>query len=315
MKVKLCKLEKGAVILTRPLYEEVFYEDSQSFVDYYYEVKAPNCIAFVLKEESGEVVSMLHLDPYVLCVSGEENRFEKTESEIKCFYVVCVATKKEHRHKGYMARLLAEAEAFCRQINVPFLFLMPANPKIYQPFGYQYCFSRKEFYVNYNDNYRFQGELEVLPSGISVEVLTGCSEKWEEINETLCKLVSFSNQWLFQNTDFYVRRSEEYYVNLLKELAVQKGCIYLFQSEGEIVGYYAQTKEEESNMGCGIDGIQECMLSDTLIQLCNKAKRELPILESDFTTDVIMGKWIGKKDSPLQAVFSQKKRGWITELI
>ncbi len=57
-------------ILTRPLYEEVFPEDSQSFVDYYYTEKTADNEIYVVEEDGG-IRSMLQLNPYLLMINGQ----------------------------------------------------------------------------------------------------------------------------------------------------------------------------------------------------------------------------------------------------
>ena len=60
MKIRRLKKEEHQVV--RSLYEEVFSEDSTSFVDYYFTEKTKDNVIYVLEEE-GAVRSMLHLNP------------------------------------------------------------------------------------------------------------------------------------------------------------------------------------------------------------------------------------------------------------
>ena len=50
-------------IRSRALYEEMFWEDEAAFVDAYYKYKGAFNRVLVL-EEQGELLSMLHLNPY-----------------------------------------------------------------------------------------------------------------------------------------------------------------------------------------------------------------------------------------------------------
>ena len=52
---------------TRGLYETVFSEDSQRFVDYYYERVAKENEIYVV-EDGEEIRAMLHLNPYPVCL-------------------------------------------------------------------------------------------------------------------------------------------------------------------------------------------------------------------------------------------------------
>ena len=69
--MQIRKLEDGEKKETRRLYEEVFPEDSASFVDYYYTEKTKDNTIYAA-EEDGAIQAMLHLNPYTLLVNGKE---------------------------------------------------------------------------------------------------------------------------------------------------------------------------------------------------------------------------------------------------
>jgi predicted acetyltransferase len=119
-------LNQEEKVLSRPVYETVFSEDSRKFVDYYYQYKTrDNAILSLWKEE--ELVSMVHLNPYTMIVNGYE---------VKSNYIVAVATLKDHRHQGYMRMLLERALNDMADQEMPFTFLMPASVSIYAPFDF-----------------------------------------------------------------------------------------------------------------------------------------------------------------------------------
>ena len=111
---------------TRPLYEQAF-ADPEAFVDYYYREKCADNKMVVL-EEDGKILSMLHLNPYTVSVCGVRTAV---------YYVVAVATDREHRRKGYMARVLQAAFDEMKREGVPFCFLLPVKEAIYTPFGFE----------------------------------------------------------------------------------------------------------------------------------------------------------------------------------
>lgn len=84
---------------TRTLYQTVFSEDSQKFVDFYYEYKIRDNQIYALWEDE-QYVSMVHLNPYTMIVNGYE---------VSSNYIVAVATLKDYRHRGYMRLLLETA--------------------------------------------------------------------------------------------------------------------------------------------------------------------------------------------------------------
>ena len=88
----LRKLKTSEHLLTRPLWEQIFTEDSNEFLDYYYRDKTKNNEIYVI-ETDGVIRSMLQLNPYVINIEDQER-----ESR----YIVAVATEMLHRGKGYM---------------------------------------------------------------------------------------------------------------------------------------------------------------------------------------------------------------------
>lgn len=111
---------------TRPLYEAVFPEDTRRFVDYYYTFKTRDNEILAITDE-GQMVSMLHLNPYTMIVNGYE---------VKSNYIVAVGTLKDYRHRGYMRALLSRALVDMHREKMPFVFLMPASESIYAPFDF-----------------------------------------------------------------------------------------------------------------------------------------------------------------------------------
>ena len=114
--------------LTRKLYEEAF-EDPKVFVDYYYEEKCLDNRIIACIEE-GEVISMLHLNPYYMNLNG---------SRVKTYYVVAVATTESRRHQGYMSRVFEKAFELIasEKEKIPFVFHLPVDQDIYEWLGFK----------------------------------------------------------------------------------------------------------------------------------------------------------------------------------
>ncbi len=123
------KLDGDMQQRTRALWEEVFAEDTGRFLDYYYREKAPRSQIHALFEGNGRAVAMVQLNPYAVLYHGEKRQ---------SYYIVGVATAREYRRRGCMAFLLRRALAQARAEGCPFVFLMPADPAIYEPFGFRY---------------------------------------------------------------------------------------------------------------------------------------------------------------------------------
>ncbi len=125
MEIRYLTQEEKAV--SRLLYEEVFVEDEEAFVDAYYKIKtADNRILAAV--ETGNFLAMLHRNPYTFRFRG------------KCVpadYLVAVATRRPFRHQGLMRSLLIRALQDMEQERQPFAFLMPADEAIYLPFDFR----------------------------------------------------------------------------------------------------------------------------------------------------------------------------------
>lgn len=114
-------------VRSRALYEEMFGEDGQAFIDAYYQYKGA-CNEILVLEEQGELISMVHLNPYRFWMGGDP---------VDVSYVVAVATRPAYRGRGCMRRLLTKALGDLYEKRQPFTFLMPADEAIYMPFDFR----------------------------------------------------------------------------------------------------------------------------------------------------------------------------------
>ena len=110
---------------TKPLYREVFPEDTEEFFDFYYRERPKRILAM---EEDGEIIAMLHLNPFLISFFGKE---------IKASYIYAVATKKEKRRQGIMGELLRYSFTLLKEEGEAFCFLIPVAESIYSPYGFR----------------------------------------------------------------------------------------------------------------------------------------------------------------------------------
>lgn len=317
-KLKLHRLEKAEVLSTRKLWEEVFSEDSREFVDYYYRNKAPENTAFVWKDR-GEVISMLHLTPY----NAIFNSFERKEREVS--YIVGVATKEAWRQKGCMRKLLCEAFSELHKREEPFAFLMPADPKIYSPFSFEYIYERKEYFLH-------EGKLseEKVPEGklhegkqseekLSEEKLVWLAEdnsrsisfpgKQEETYtmrlataNDIGRLAVFAEAVLAEEYDFYLKHTEQYFKVLLKEIESQKGGIFLFEKKGKLSAYGV----------CALDGSAP-FFQELLYEKEEKTWIETLFGEKEKKKPVIMAR-VTHVEAMLSLLESQEEKQMLLEI-
>lgn len=205
MEVRKLRQEEHAD--TRPLYEEVFSEDSKSFVDYYYTEKTRDNQIYVV-EEDGQICSMLHLNPYHVRVNG---------SEKEANYIVAVATRAEYRKRGYMGALLRHSLNDMYQAGEAFTFLMPAAEGIYLPYGFR---------TVYEQDIQYYQEADELLPGMEIK----------EAEETdLQELAEAANRDLGEHYQVYAERDAAYYRRLQKECASDGGVLLVYRKDGKIV--------------------------------------------------------------------------------
>ncbi|BDZ77186.1 GNAT family N-acetyltransferase [Claveliimonas bilis] len=204
--MEIRKLDPTEHSATRSLYEEVFSEDSESFVNYYYTEKTKDNIIYAVTED-GEIRSMIHLNPYDVMVNKKEE---------KLHYIVAVATQEPYRKRGYMAALLKESlQAMYRQ-GEPFTYLMPASEKIYYPHDFRTVYEQTTKYWEPSEKKADIRERRAVPKDAA-------------------SMARMATAALEGNFDVYAKREEEYYVRLMKEYESDGGCLMIGEKDGEIL--------------------------------------------------------------------------------
>lgn len=236
---------------TRPLWEDVFYEDSQKFTEYYFENKAEKNIGYVIGQAPYD--AMMFRTPYPLIVEGKQ---------LELSYIVGVATRKECRHRGYMRELLMHSFREMYEEKQPFAFLMPANPEIYKPFDFQYVYDREDWKLkdpekqNWKDVYSVAKIRRQMPNYPIME-----------------RLAEFANRYLEKHYSIYVHRDAEYYELQLKESLAQNGDIYVLFEQGDLKAFFLYAKEGEEIF------LQEVIEEkEGILSFLQKAEKKKPII-------------------------------------
>ena len=256
--IKVERLEGESCRSLRPLWEEVFHEDSREFTDYYFQEKAAENEGYVLMNKK-EPAAMLYLSPYPLMIRRGEG-FDCQQIN----YIVGVATKERCRHRGYMDRLLKTALQDMYEKAQPFTFLMPANPRIYRPYQFSYIYDRMEYKIgNGNENGNEKTCLrQVMKTAKEADMLP---------------LAEFAQDYLKRQYDVFIRREESYYRTMEKELRAQNGGIFLLEEKGKIKGYVLYTEEEKGE-------IQEAVFDG------NSSGGRVPVVAAGVKTPIIMAR-------------------------
>ncbi len=239
-------LKKGYVTEkadTRELYEEVFPEDGKAFTDYYYSHKIRNN-KVLTKCVDGNVVSMLHMNPYSLCING---------SRADCYYLVAVATKKAYRRRGYMRELMEQAFEIARREDVPYLYLMPADPAIYEPFGFQFL-TEPTRQQPQTDPDEWQAWRDSQKNAVWIDRSGGT------FTEELAKeMTGFATEWLSARYDIYTCPSEAYYQDLLEQAMSENGGLCVrYDGSGKMAGFFFYCVGEYVERLQSVGGIDGC---------------------------------------------------------
>ncbi|MBQ7795191.1 MAG: GNAT family N-acetyltransferase [Lachnospiraceae bacterium] len=206
--------EKGR---TRELWEEAFPDDSKSFVDYYYEEKMKDNRVLVFERE-GQILSMLHRNPYRLWLRGEE----KT-----CDYIVGVSTKISERGKGRMRSLMLAMLRDMQEEHQPFTFLMPSRESLYTPYDFRFVYDKTRWVLRYNK--------DIKRTPYKAGTLTEDLAQWQ-------------TAWLKRQYDVFAIRDEAYIERMDKELASEGGECRLIYDDDWFVGMESEWGLKEREM-------------------------------------------------------------------
>ncbi len=189
---------------TIPLWKACFPEDTDRYLDYYYQEKAKDN-RILAKKEDGKIITMLHRNPYKIHM-----RDKLWEAD----YIVAVATEENHRGRGHMREVLTKA---LRDMNLegrPFTFLMPASEAIYLPFDFRFVWKKPRLVLK-------RPAEEILE-----KVPVSGEADWEKAGQ-------FMEKWLAERSQIYTFRDTAYVRRLLRELESEDGELYFLKGEGE----------------------------------------------------------------------------------
>lgn len=216
--------EKGR---TRELWNEAFPEDSTSFTDYYYEEKMKDNRVLVCEEE-GQIVAMLHRNPYRIYLRGEE----KT-----CDYIVGVSTAVSERGKGHMRSLMLSVLRDMQEEHQPFTFLMPARESLYTPYDFRFIYDQTRWVLKYNKDIK---RVPHVPGTLTED------------------LAQWQTAWLKRRYDVFAIRDRAYIERMDKELASEDGECRLIYDDDWFVGMESEWGLKERGMRYLYTGERYC---------------------------------------------------------
>lgn len=256
-------LEQNEKQRTRVMYEANFSEDSEEFIDYYYEWKMKDNQILVMEEPREGLQVMLHLNPYEFQICGEV---------VKLNYIVAVTTDASVRKQGKMAEVMKSALLDMAKEHQPFTFLIPANPKVYLSSGF--AFVPSETYEVYRCQVAEAAQEQTLQAAEAAreqglqaakvtqeqslqaaEVIALGGVKWkdaadiglrEATTEDIPAITAFANDLLGREYHIFPVRTAEYYQRMLEELKSENGALVLLGQHGKLIGSFSYGKEGEN---------------------------------------------------------------------
>jgi len=192
---------------TKPLYREIFPEDTEEFLDFYYKERPKRILAM---EEDGQIIAMLHLNPFLLSFFGKE---------ITASYIYAVATKKEKRRQGIMGELLRYAFQLLKEEGEVFCILIPVAESIYSPYGFRTVakLSKEESEAEEGINVLYAVPTKALLERRKKEALLDSEE--DALPENPVLMMKILNKPLFLSYTGYPDESEE---ELLRRLSGER---------------------------------------------------------------------------------------------
>ncbi len=250
------KLTVREMLAAKPMWSEIFYEDSRKFTDYYFAEKMPDNTGYGIKC-GGELRAMLFLTPYTGRILAPDIS-GKLFQDVPLSYIVGVGTKAEYRHRGYMDALLRSALMELHEKGQPFTFLMPAAAAIYEPYQFRYIYEKPVYQIRRQDGFVERGGAAVQDGfaerggvmegdGFMVQPLQDGEEG---------ELAELAEELLESRFQLFLKRDAAYYKRQKKESLAQNGDIYVLKENGRIRGFYLYACED------GRAEIQETMAAE-----------------------------------------------------
>lgn len=209
----------------KELWSQCFEKQGTPFFEYYFnEYCLKNNTVLGGFDEQDNLLTMLHLNPYMLRIRG---------AEILTPYIVGVATQEKARGKHLLGELLQMAFQILRSQNFPFVFLMPIAGEIYTPYDFAFVDFRQEYdlaKIHGNSQYQLQ---KIEPAQKVLAPL------YETFTKECNSVLRTDFQW---NKLLSVAKAENTQCELIKKNG--KNCGYLFIDKDNKVTEYINLHNE-----------------------------------------------------------------------
>lgn len=205
------------------IWKECFI-DSENEVDFYFNELYKKENFLLLEDDEKNIRASLYENPYEMVINGEK---------VSSFYIVAVAVSPQYRGRGYMGELIRYSLKNAKRKGLDFIFLSPINTEIYKKYGFGYISNLEKYNIAMKD-------IPFEKIDKKYEIKKVFDEKDIDKN-----LLTIYNKKMKDNFA-YLKRDENYYKRILKEMKNENGEIYIFYSGIEPAGYISFYKREEN---------------------------------------------------------------------
>lgn len=197
----------------RRLYEHCFKEDTEEYIELYFEqLLQENEV--VVNEQNGEIVSAIHLIPKVVIAGNVKTNIS---------YIYGVGTWEKYRHKGYVKEMFhAVIKSMFDNMDI-FTYLIPSNEEnanIYRKYGFEYVMDKHEME---KPEHRRKSSHSVITRKVE--------------DSDLVKLSIFAQQAVNSKYSISLSKDLEYFRRLKQIVEVEGGSFNIFVNNKVIVGY------------------------------------------------------------------------------
>jgi predicted acetyltransferase len=205
------------------------FDDSPEFIEFYFN----NCYLpnnTLISEEDGRIQSCLQLLPY---------RMELRGRELPVSYIVGVGTWPEDRGKGLVKKLLLHAGSVLEDRGYDLSILLPFQYDFYRKYGWEICYDLLIY-----------REVESTSTNELFTYLHDTSDKVGSfrkisLDRDLVKLSNCYSEYMKGYNGYILRRDKEW-IKIIRDIELDNGFAYIYESNNEVQGYILYTINEKS---------------------------------------------------------------------
>lgn len=214
----------------RELYEKTF-NDTKEYKEFLFGSIVPDSDTEIIAGFiDNKLISMMFLRKKKLLSVGQR---------VKSCLIYGVVTAEDYRNRGYMKRLMECALSYCGSIDIPFLYLIPINPKIYESMGF--VLAREEKIIPLEDIECQREEYIVKKVCMDKEQSGGCK-----------RISDFAITVEAANKGITAEKNELYFLRRLEQASVENAGIYIIRNKNVSDGMEAivvtGTAEDDSRI-------------------------------------------------------------------